>query len=487
MSRSPYQVVIVGGGISGLSTAYFLVEDAKKHHVPIDCTVIEKDVRWGGKILTNHLPNLLIEGGPDSFLVSKPWAMELCKTLGLKDQLIPTNAENNQTFALRRGALRELPQGLLAFRPQRVDTLVSGGLLSWRGLLRMGAERFWPTSSSGQFEETLGSFFRRRFGAEAFDYLIEPLVAGIYAGNADELSTEATFPRFKELEQQHGSVIKGMRAAQAKAGTNTKSSGSSPSLFMTLRNGLGDLIHTLIRRLTDDGVQLRTGLSCQEIQHSSQNKREFSVLLDDGTIQMADAVVLATPTFRSAQMIRQLQPEAANLLEDIPYTSTATISMTYPTAAVERHIQGFGFVVPRKEQRPLLASTWTSLKWPFRSQKGETLIRCYVGGRGREHFLDHNDGQLVESVQHELKSIVGITSAPTYTEVHRWVRGMPQYVLGHQTRVAKIQELLLPWPTLTISGAGLYGIGIPDCIREGNRVAHNLVQFFHSQAEPLRT
>ena len=487
MSRSPSHVVIVGGGISGLSTAFFVMEEAEKHEVPIHCTVIERDTRFGGKILTNHLPNLLIEGGPDSFLTSKPWAMELCKTLGLGDQLISTNAENNRIFSLCRGALRELPQGLLAIRPQRVETLVSGGLLSWRGLLRMGAERFWPKSSSGLSEETLGSFFRRRFGAEAFDYLIEPLVAGIYAGDADELSIEATFPKFKELEEQYGSVIKGMREAQAKAkeGIPPKPSGASSSLFMTLRNGLGELIETLNQRLIDRGVQLRTGSGCREIQASPQNRGSFSVTLDNDAILIADAVVLATPAFQTAKMIRQLEPEVANTLEQIPYTSTATVSLAYPTEAVEGHIRGFGFVVPRKEQRPLLAGTWTSLKWPYRSQKGETLIRGYVGGRGRETILENDDTQLVDAIRQELQSIVGISRSPNYTEVHRWDRGMPQYTVGHQARVAKIQELLRPRPTLHISGAGLCGIGIPDCIREGNRVAGNLVQSLLAAPNPI--
>ncbi len=486
MSHTPYHVIIIGGGISGLSTAFFVMAEAAQQQLTVQCTVVERDARWGGKILTNHLPNLLIEGGPDSFLTSKPWAMKLCRTLGLEDQLIPTNAENNQIFSLCRGVLRELPQGLLAFRPQRVDRLVSGGLLSWRGLLRMGAERFWPTSTSHHSEETLGGFFRRRFGDEAFDYVIEPLVAGIYAGDADELCIEATFPRFKELEHEHGSVIKGMRAAHAQAAMSKKPPGSSPSLFMTLRNGLGELIQTLLKQLTERGVQLMTGHGCQDVQAHLSEKGKFSITLDNDIVLTADAVVLATPTFQTAKMISRLEPEAANLLEHIPYTSTATISMAYPTGAVQEHIRGFGFVVPRKEQRPLLAGTWTSLKWPFRSQKGETLIRCYVGGRGREHILDHDDRYLVESVRQELQTIVGISRSPNYTEVHRWVRGMPQYVIGHRARTEKIKELLSVWPTLHITGAGLHGIGIPDCIREGNRVASSLVQSFltHSRATP---
>ncbi len=477
MSSVPFHVVIIGGGISGLSTAFFVMEEAKNNQLHVECTVVERDVRWGGKILTNNTQGFLIEGGPDSFLTSKPWAMELCRTLGLEGQLIPTNAENNRIFSLCRGVLRELPQGLLAFRPQRVETLVSGGLLSWRGLLRMGAERFWPKSSSCDLDESLGSFFRRRFGVEAFDYLIEPLVAGIYAGDADELSIEATFPRFRELEQQYGSVIKGMRIVQTKAGTASKSSGSPSSLFMTLRNGLGELIQTLIQRLKDQGVQLMTGSGCREVQVPAQNGA-FQITLEDRNLLSADAVVLATPTFQTAQIIRTFQPEAAGVLDEISYTSTATISMAYQTEDVAGNIRGFGFVVPRKEQRPLLAGTWTSLKWPYRSQKEVTLIRCYVGGRGREDVLEKNDAQLVKLVRQELQAIVGITSPPTYTEVHRWVRGMPQYVIGHQARIAKIKDLLLPWPKLHISGAGLYGIGIPDCIREGRKVAESVTQSF---------
>ena len=274
--------------------------------------------------------------------------------------------------------------------------------------------------------------------------------------------------------------------AHAQAGMAKKPSGSSTSLFMTLRNGLGELIQALMKQLTERGVQLMTGSGCREVQVHSHDKAKFSITLDNDTVLTADAVVLATPTFQTAKIIDRLQPEAANLLEHIPYTSTATISMAYPTEAVQKHIRGFGFVVPRKEQRPLLAGTWTSLKWPFRSEKGETLIRCYVGGRGREHILDHDDSHLVKSVRQELQAIVGISRPPNYTEVHRWVRGMPQYVIGHRARTEKIKELLNCWPTLHIIGAGLYGIGIPDCIREGNRVASNLVQSFltHSRATP---
>ena len=477
MRKTPYQVVIVGGGISGLATAYAVTEEAQKRLMDVQCTVVERDTRLGGKILTHVTDDFLIEGGPDSFLTSKPWALELCRTLGLHDRLIPTNAQHNRTFSYCRGALRELPQGLLAFRPQRIDTLVSSGLLSWQGMLRMAAERFWPKRTPWPADESLAGFFRRRFGTEAFDYLIEPLVAGIYAGDADELSIEATFPRFRELEREHGSVIKGMRLAQAKTTTTLRPPGeNSSSLFMSLRGGLSELTRTLVQKLIERRVCITTGNGCLEIQPPSPESSSFHVILEREHRLPADAVVLATPTFQTARLLRSFQPETANLLDEIPYASTATISLAYPTEAISSQIRGFGFVVPRKEQRPLLAATWTSLKWPERSRVGDTLIRCYVGGRGREAILEQDDQPLVECVRRELETIVGITAAPKFTEIHRWNRGMPQYVLGHQERLAKVKKLLAVWPNLYVTGAGLHGIGIPDCIREGTKVGHQLIE-----------
>ncbi|MDT3779813.1 protoporphyrinogen oxidase [Nitrospira sp. MA-1] len=490
MRKTPYQVVIVGGGISGLATSYAIMEEAEKTQTAVQCTVVERDPRWGGKILTHVTDKYLIEGGPDSFLTSKPWALELCRTLGLQDQLISTNSQHNQTFSFCRGALRELPQGLLAFRPRRVDTLVSSGLLSWGGMLRMAAERFWPRRNPWPADESMGEFFRRRFGTEAFENLIEPLVAGIYAGDADELSIESTFPRFRELEREHGSVIKGMRKALGAAPAAPRSSGDTPTMFMSLRGGLGELIRTLVEALRRRGVELIGGAECQEIQSPAPESGVFHVMLDNGDRLPADAVVLATPAYQTAQLLRAIQPEAASLLDGIPYASTATISMAYPPESIRSQIRGFGFVVPRKEQRPLLAATWTSLKWPDRSRAGETLIRCYIGGRGRESVLEQDDDSLVECVRGELTSLVGITTAPTYTEVHRWKQGMPQYVLGHRDRLAKLQEHLAHSPGLYVTGAGMYGIGIPDCIREATRVGKQLLQDYaahHSAKKSGRT
>ncbi|PJA81061.1 MAG: protoporphyrinogen oxidase [Nitrospirae bacterium CG_4_9_14_3_um_filter_51_5] len=302
------------------------------------------------------------------------------------------------------------------------------------------------------------------------------MVAGIYAGDADELSIDSTFPRFRELEQEHGSVIKGMRKALANAPAAPRSSGGASTMFMSLRGGLSELIRTLVQTLRERGVELIAGVGCLEIQPPTLESALFHVMLDNGDRLPADAVVLATPTYQTARVLRAFQPETASLLAGIPYASTATISMAYPIESIGSQIRGFGFVVPRKEQRPLLAATWTSLKWPDRSRAGETLIRCYIGGRGRETIFEQGDDSLVTCVRRELTSMVGITTAPTYTEVHRWRQGMPQYVLGHRDRLAKVQNELAKWPGLYVTGAGLYGIGIPDCIREGTKVGQQVLQ-----------
>ncbi len=217
----------------------------------------------------------------------------------------------------------------------------------------MAAERFWPRRNPWPADESLGGFFRRRFGTEAFDFLIEPLVAGIYAGDADELSIESTFPRFRELEREYGSVIKGMRVARAKAATASPPSGGASTLFMSLRSGLGQLIRSLVEKLHERKVCLIAGNGCVEVQPPTRESSPFQVILASGERLTAEAVVLATPAFQTARLLRSLQPEIASLLDSIPYASTATISMTYPTDAIGSRIRGFGFVVPRKEQRSL--------------------------------------------------------------------------------------------------------------------------------------
>ena len=469
-------VVIIGGGISGLSTAFAFQEACQQASQSIKCTVIDPQPQWGGKIQTSQVDGLIIEGGPDSFLSIKPWARELCQQLGLSDHLMNTNEEHNRTFCFTHGKLREIPQGLVSFIPSRVTSLFSSGLLSWWGMLRMGADFFVPPSRQPDEDESLASFFCRRVGPEAFDRLIEPLVAGIYAGDARDLSLKATFPRFCEMEQKYGGLIKGVLAQRSKS--TPPSSSPKPSMFVTLRGGLGTLIEALVTRVESNGATLKLGQEVTRLEWTDAPSKQFRVVLRHGEILTADRVVLATPAFVSSKLLKPLDESLSTLLGQIPYASTATVSLAYRSEDVSQSVKGFGFVVPRKEGKFLIAGTWTSLKWRNRSQSNQTLVRCYVGGMGREAVLHNPDEEIVKYVRTELRQIVGITQEPTYTKVFRWDRGLPQYTCGHLDRLQHIRKSLQAFNGLYLTGAAYDGIGIPDCIREGSRVGKELVQSF---------
>ncbi|NKB81890.1 MAG: protoporphyrinogen oxidase [Nitrospirales bacterium] len=479
MNKQPKQVLIVGGGISGLSTAFFLLQKSQQLHQKLECTIVEADSRWGGKILTHHDNGLLIEGGPDSFLSSKPWALALCEQLGLNQELLNTTEGNNKTYIFSRGKLREFPQGLVAFVPTQLGPLFRNGLLSWPGILRMGGDWVLPPKKEFAKEESLAAFFRRRLGHEAFNRLIEPLVAGIYAGNAEEMSLAATFPRFAEIEQQHGGLIKGMLAQRKTSMPSKPTTGPKRTLFVTLQNGLGDLVDTLVQRLTTHGATLLTNQKAVTLhpEASAHGAGGYQVTLSDGSIHRTDAVVFSTPAYSTAALINTMNPDAASVLEDIPYASTGTISLSFRHHDVQSVCRGFGFVVPRIEQRSLIAATWTSLKWANRAPADECLIRCYVGGRGREDVFQFTDEELVEHVRTELQAIIGLTAQPRHALVSRWMRAMPQYTLGHLERVQKIRTALDTSPGVFVTGAAYEGIGIPDCIREAERTSSNLVSF----------
>jgi len=482
---SSRHVAIVGGGITGLATAFALHEQAAQAGLPVSLTLIDADPAWGGKIVTHHVGDLIIEAGPDSFLSQKPWAIELCAKLGLSEQLINTNVLQKKTFVFSRGRLRELPEGLVIVVPTRLGPFLRSGLLSWPGLVRMAMDLVIPARRSGG-DESLASFFRRRIGREAFERVVEPLMAGIYAGDAEQMSLSATFPRFRELERRHGSLIRGMLAARHAPTGRDRSAGPPRTMFVTLREGLGMMVDALVSRLSKSGVTLMPGRRVVGLRARSGQpaKGTNAIRLEDGTAVSADAVVLATPAYATAELVRPLNDSAAELLKAIPYASTATISLAYEVGEVGSTVKGFGFVVPRAEGRDLLAATWSSMKWPNRAPATRTLIRCYVGGIGRDALLKLDDGPLVRRVQEELASMTGLAAEPTYVEVNRWERAMPQYTLGHLQRLDEIQKSLGPYPGLYLAGAAYHGIGIPDCIRDGTETAAAVLRDFAAGNRP---
>ena len=477
MAVSPKQVVVVGGGIAGLVTALALQERAAEAGFPLACTLIEAESEWGGKIVTHRVGELIIEAGPDSFLSQKPWALELCGKLGLSGQLINTNEFQKKTFVFSRGRLRELPEGLVVIMPTKLGPLFRSGLLSWSGIARMALDLVIP-ARRGVGDESLASFFRRRLGHEAFERLVEPLMAGIYAGDAEQMSLRATFPRFLDIEQQHGSLIRGMLAGRKLTRPAARLGSPNRTMFVTLQNGLGEMVQALVGRIAGAGATLMPARQVVAIRARSDRPsvRTYDVVLENGSAVSAEAVVLATPAFVSAELVRPLSPASARLLDTIPYVSTATVSLAYDGGALGPSVGGFGFVVPRTEGRELIAATWTSLKWAHRAPPRQALIRCYVGGVGREAILKADDETLVRRVRAELRSMAGIASEPTYVEVNRWERGMPQYTLGHLDRLEEIKVSLGSYKGLYLAGAAYRGVGIPDCIRDGSETAAEVIR-----------
>ncbi|HEX2056366.1 MAG TPA: protoporphyrinogen oxidase, partial [Nitrospiraceae bacterium] len=471
------------GGISGLAAAYALRRHATEAGLSLDCTVLEAAPGWGGKIVTHRVGDLIMEAGPDSFLSQKPWALQLCEQLGLADQLINTNPTEKKAFVFSRGRLHELPEGLVTFVPHQLGPFVRSGLLSWRGLARMGLDLVIP-KRRGDGDESLASFFRRRFGREAFERVMEPLMAGIYAGDAEQMSLRASFPRFYDLEQRYGSVLRGMMAARKARMQAGNGSAAGRTMFVTLRNGLGDLTSALVDHLQKDGVTLKPSMRAAALRVRSHQlgRWMYDVIVDDGTAMAADGLIVAIPAYGAADLVRPLSPAAAGLLEQIPYASTATVSLVYDAHEMRTRLEGSGFVVPRIEGRELLAATWTSLKWPHRASSRDVSIRCYVGGVGREAVLRRDDDSLVGCIREELRAMAGITAMPRYVEVNRWERAMPQYLLGHVDHVGRIDAAMSRFSGLALAGAAYRGVGIPDCIKDGTAAATALIEHLRRPA-----
>lgn len=477
MAASPKHVAIVGGGIAGLATAHALQSRAAEAGLPLTCTLIEASREWGGKIATHRVNGFIIEAGPDSFLSQKPWALDLCRRLGLSDQLINTKASYEKAFVFSRGRLRPLPDGLVVVMPTRLWPFLRSGVLSFPGMMRMAMDLVIPKQPAVDQDESLASFFRRRLGREAFERLVEPLMAGIYAGDAEQMSLRATFPRFLEMERRYGSLMRGILAGRRAGRSGSRDEATARTTFVTLRDGLSTLTGALVAQLEKAGVKLMAGQRVAALQvRSGHPDGMYALRLEGGVVVSADAVVLATPAYVSASLIRSLNPCAADLLDAILYASTATVSLAYDTESLGGSVKGFGFVVPRVERCDLLAATWTSLKWDHRAPPGHTLVRCYIGGIKREALLMMDDKALIGRVQDELRTIAGVIRKPVYAEVNRWERAMPQYTLGHTERLAELQRLLQLYPGLFLTGAGYRGVGIPDCIRDGTETAEQVIR-----------
>ncbi len=481
------QVAIVGGGIAGLATAYFLQEKARAQGRAVNYTLIEGEPSLGGKIQSARENGFVVEGGPDSFITNKLAAIELCRELGLGDRLIRTNDAARKVFVWSRGALRPMPEGVMLIIPTRLMPFVRSPLISWPGKLRMGLDALIPARRDGR-DESLAHFVRRRLGNEALDRIAEPMIAGIYVADAEYLSLKSTFPRFIDMEMKYGGLLRGVLAqkrAARKASCQAKPSNgnghsngngngkSDTTMFMTLRGGLSELIETLTDRL--DPGSIMTGRPAVDVCPDADG-HGYQLTLHDGTRLSADAVVFATPTYATANLLQDVDAALAAQLRSIRYVSTATVSLGFRRSDLEQGLDGFGFVVPRSEKRRVLACTYSSTKFDGRAPEGHVLLRAFVGGAHAEHLAELDDEVLEKMVRGELWSMMGIRARPVLSKVYRWHKANPQYDVGHAERVAQIEQLASAHRGIYLTGAAYRGVGIPDCVENGAHIADQLLQ-----------
>ncbi len=455
-------VAVIGGGIAGLAAAHRLSTLMPGQTI----TLIERDPHLGGKLQTVIIDGFVIEGGPDSFLATKPQAVALCTELGLAGRLHGTDPARAGAFVYHRDRLHPLPEGLSGLVPTRLGPIFRSRLLSPMGKARLALDYALPARRD-EHDESLGAFIGRRLGREAFERLVEPLMAGIYAGDGRQLSLAATFPQLRQGEREHGGLIRGVLAARA-AGPSSRPDSPRPSAFLAPIDGMGELVRALEGRLRERGVRLLTGRSVTGI---ADVGGDYVLTLDGRESFRASAVILATPAFAAADLLRGLDPLAASILGQIPHVSTATVSVAYRTEDVPHSLNGYGYVVPRIANRPVLACTWTSRKWRDRAPEGFTLLRAFIGRAGQEAALAGSDDDLVALARTEVRQVLGVTAPPVLARVSRWLQGMPQYTLGHPDRLLTIEERLASHPGLFAAGAAYRGVGIADCIRSGEAAA----------------
>ncbi|MBI2553580.1 MAG: protoporphyrinogen oxidase [Candidatus Rokubacteria bacterium] len=404
----------------------------------------------------------MIEAGPDSFISEKPWALALAERLGLAGRLVRTDDRFRQTWVVFRGRLEPLPEGFQLLAPARLGPLLSSRLFSWRGKLRMAMDVVLPRRV-GSEDESLGSFVRRRLGVEALERVAQPLVAGIYTADPDLLSLAATMPRFLEMERAHRSLILALWRASRKA---QGVSGARWSLFVTFADGMEEFTRALGDRLPPGSVRLK-----ERVVGLRRDGGRWRVGLADGSGVDADAVIVAAEAPQAARMVRALDPSLAHLLEAIPYASSATVALAYRREEIAHPLDGFGFVVPRIERRPLLACTFSSVKYPGRAPPGHALLRVFVGGPLDEGILKEDDARMAAIVRAQLNELLGVTAPPLLTRVHRYPASMAQYHVGHLETVAAIERRLVGHPGLALAGSAYCGVGISDCVHSGEAAA----------------
>ncbi len=468
------RIVVIGGGITGLAAANRVREIACEKHPGLEVVLLEASERVGGPISTIRRDGFLIEEGPDAFITTKPWGLNLCRRLGLDGDLVETNDKKRKTYILRGNGLIEIPEGFVMLAPSRLTPFLTSPLFSWHGKLRMLMDLVIPRKRGG--DESVAGFVRRRLGKEALERVAQPMIGGIYTGDAERLSLRATMPQYMELEEEHGSVIAGMlRTYRQKSQARKRDSGARYSMFVSFRNGMSTLTDRLVSVLGEGTVRL--GEKASGITKSGNGY----IVSTDRDPYDADGVVITTPAFAAARLIEKTDPETAALLAGIEYASSVVAILAYKLSDIKRPIDGFGFVVPAIEKRTMIACSFSSEKFPGRAPEGYTVLRAFAGGMLEPEVLELSDEAITERIKSELGPVLGITGEPLFTFLKRYPSSLPQYYVGHMELVRKIASGIRKLKGLEIAGSALGGVGIPDCINAGERAAEKVVEAVYGQ------
>jgi len=468
MDPTSKQIVVIGGGISGLAAAHRLQELRTESNSQFEITLLESSSRLGGSLQTIERDGFLLEGGADSFISEKPEAIRLSERLGISSRLIETNTEHRRSFIVRNGQLHPVPEGFHLLAPTRFWPFVTTKIFSWPGKARMALDLVIPRrAENGSNDESLAQFVRRRLGREAFERMAQPMVGGIYTADPEKLSLRATLPRFLEMERAHGSVIRAMWKQRRNKTQGT--SGARYSLFVSFDHGMEVLIRELSARL-QSFARLNTRVEALSF---DKGLSKWSIRLGDNTI-VADQICLAVPAYAAARLLVNTDEQLARALQKIEFASTATINLAYRRSDVPHPLEGFGFVVPYIERRSILACTFSSVKFAGRAPADHVLLRAFVGGALQPEMFELDETEMLRRACADLRDLLGITNPPLFTEIKKWRQSMPQYHLAHLELLAQIEDRVRSLPGLQLAGNSYGGAGIPDCIRSGETAADKL-------------
>ena len=463
------RIAVIGGGISGLAAAHRLRELLPNATV----TLFEASERLGGVLHTVERDGYLIERSADMFTTREPWALDLCQRIGLADELINTDPRYRRAFVIHHGRLVPVPEGFTLMSPAKVWPILRTPLLSPLGKLRLAWEYFVP-GKKDDADESLTSFALRRFGREGFERLIQPLIGGIYTADPDLLSMQATLQQFVQFEKQHGSLIRAVRATQAKTKGKSKDSGARYGQFLAPRLGMSQLVNAIAARLPTGLIQLNTRVERIERTTTDAAANWCLFLAGSPAPLVFEDLIIAAPAYACPPLLERISPPLAGLVKSIPHAGCSVAVLGYSREQIKHPLDGFGFVAPRVERRKIIAGSMASVKFAGRAPEGKVLLRVFVGGALQPELNALDDAGLERLVRGELRELIGASGEPDFCQINRWLGVMPQYHVRHLELVAKIDALAGSIEHFALAGNAYHGVGVPFCVRSGELAAERI-------------